>query len=266
MCEEGECEQEQFTAVFRTEIDLRAHRASTHGRNMNKQASKQARTLELEFTYAPRHREGGGSSGANQNSIGPGGGRSQYRGGGASGGNSRGEYDNQREFDALLNDSSLVQHSTKKIDANNEQDFPSLGGTGSNPVFRPNNVSIRQRVFGVAGLARTKENFPALGSEGDGSSGSNYINEGFSSKITASSLLKPSHPTGSGSGNASGSSRNQSAASAGGSKPSTSMMIHVSHRPSSGPSAGSNAKKSSAADFPALPGNPVISCYATRNR
>ncbi|XP_058830095.1 E3 ubiquitin-protein ligase ZNF598 [Topomyia yanbarensis] len=257
LCEEGDCEQEQFTAVFRTEIDLRAHRASAHGKSMNKLANKQTRTLELEFTYAPR---GGAGPGAGPMGSGPGGGRHHHgRGGGAGGGgggggggngNNRGHYDSQREFDALLNDSMTTQHPPKRIDASNEQDFPSLGGTGANPVFRPNNVSIRQRVFGVAGLARTKENFPALGSEGGEGSGSTSINEGFSSKITASSLLKPSQPS-----NGSSSGRNnqqQTGHAGGGSKPSTSMMIHVSNRP---PSATTNGgKKPSAADFPALPG------------
>lgn len=261
LCEEGDCEQEQFTAVFRSEIDLRAHRASAHGKSMNKLANKQTRTLELEFSYAPRgHREGGGGHpGSGPSGSGPGGGRN--RGGGNSdrgggGGGNRGGYDTQRDFDTLINDSMVTQHPPKKIDANSEQDFPSLGGTGGNPVFRPNNVSIRQRVFGAAGLARTKENFPALGSEGGDGPGSASINEGFSSKITASSLLKPSQPmtssSSSSSGGASGSGRGQGGQ--GSSKPSTSMMIHVSNRPPSGSAGGGAKKANNVADFPALPG------------
>ncbi|XP_063224206.1 E3 ubiquitin-protein ligase ZNF598 [Bacillus rossius redtenbacheri] len=57
LCEEGECINEKFTSVFRTEIDLKAHRALVHGRTMGKAAAKQARTLELEFTLAPRPRD-----------------------------------------------------------------------------------------------------------------------------------------------------------------------------------------------------------------
>lgn len=34
-----------------------AHRASVHGKNLSKAATKQARTLELEFTLAPRPRQ-----------------------------------------------------------------------------------------------------------------------------------------------------------------------------------------------------------------
>ncbi|KAK3909837.1 E3 ubiquitin-protein ligase ZNF598 [Frankliniella fusca] len=54
LCEEGTCYEEQFTSAFRSEIDLKAHRASSHSRSMGKQAAKQARTLEVEFTLAPR--------------------------------------------------------------------------------------------------------------------------------------------------------------------------------------------------------------------
>lgn len=233
---------------------------------MNKLANKQTRTLELEFSYAPRNRDGGGP-GSGPSGSGPGGGgRNHHRGGndrsgggGNERGGNRGGYDLEREYEAFLGDAMPMQHPPKRIDANSEQDFPSLGGTGGNPVFRPNNVSIRQRVFGAAGLARTKENFPALGSEGGDGSGSASINEGFSSKITASSLLKPSQPMAGGSG--SGSSGGGSGPGRGGqggqaSKPSTSMMIHVSNRPqsSSAATSGGGKKSTAVADFPALPG------------
>ncbi|KAL1495013.1 hypothetical protein ABEB36_010503 [Hypothenemus hampei] len=56
LCEEGECKTMLLTAVFKTEIDLKAHIATHHGRNMSKSANRQARTLELEFTMAPRQR------------------------------------------------------------------------------------------------------------------------------------------------------------------------------------------------------------------
>ncbi|ETN61632.1 hypothetical protein AND_006706 [Anopheles darlingi] len=283
LCEEGDCEQEQFTSVFRSEIDLRAHRATAHGKAMNREANKQTRRLELEFSYAPRH--GLAPGGAN---AGPGGGdRGESSGGrggaGAGGGRSRGggrggargdgginrdggvgpgmtNYDTQREFDMGLPETTqqnhqqtIQQHPKRVIDATSEQDFPSLGGTAPNPVFRPSNLSIRQRVYGAAGLARTKENFPALGSEGGESTGPTSLNEGFSSKITASSLLKPSQP--------SSGSRGVASVVSGGAG--TSMMIHVSNRPPSASASGSKAngtaviagKRNQAADFPALPGS-----------
>nr|SVE93460.1 EOG090X01BP [Scapholeberis mucronata] len=54
LCEESECKEEKFTCVFRTEIDIRAHKAQMHSLSLGKAAVKQARTLELDFTLAPR--------------------------------------------------------------------------------------------------------------------------------------------------------------------------------------------------------------------
>ncbi|CAN8003428.1 unnamed protein product [Ixodes hexagonus] len=65
LCEEGDCRNETFTAAFRSEIDLKAHRAQHHNRSMTKAQAKQARTLDLEFSIAPRGtHHGGGSAGA----------------------------------------------------------------------------------------------------------------------------------------------------------------------------------------------------------
>lgn len=68
LCEEGDCRNETFTAAFRSEIDLKAHRAQHHNRSMTKAQAKQARTLDLEFSIAPRagttHHGGGGGAGA----------------------------------------------------------------------------------------------------------------------------------------------------------------------------------------------------------
>lgn len=59
MCEEGDCANEQFTGAFRTEIDLKAHIATHHSKNKSKAEARQARMLELEFTYAPHNRSNG---------------------------------------------------------------------------------------------------------------------------------------------------------------------------------------------------------------
>ncbi|XP_045497723.1 E3 ubiquitin-protein ligase ZNF598 [Colias croceus] len=53
LCEEGECAGQHLTAVFRSEIDLKAHKATVHGRGMNRGAARQARTLELQFNITP---------------------------------------------------------------------------------------------------------------------------------------------------------------------------------------------------------------------
>lgn len=60
LCEEGDCKEEKFTRVFRTDIDFRAHRTQVHIQSLGKAAAKQARTLELEFTLAPRASESRG--------------------------------------------------------------------------------------------------------------------------------------------------------------------------------------------------------------
>ncbi|EDO40042.1 predicted protein, partial [Nematostella vectensis] len=46
LCEEDECRFEQFTNVFRTDIDLQAHRANKHGRKLTKAQAKQVRQVE----------------------------------------------------------------------------------------------------------------------------------------------------------------------------------------------------------------------------
>lgn len=61
LCEEGDCVNEQFTGAFRTEIDLKAHTAIHHSKNKSKAEARQARTLELEFNFAPHSRSNGKS-------------------------------------------------------------------------------------------------------------------------------------------------------------------------------------------------------------
>ncbi|CAH2268989.1 jg16014 [Pararge aegeria aegeria] len=53
LCEEGECAGQHLTAVFRSEIDLKAHKATIHGKGMARGAARQARTLELQFNITP---------------------------------------------------------------------------------------------------------------------------------------------------------------------------------------------------------------------
>ena len=54
LCEEGDCVHEQFTTVFRTKVDLQAHRATKHSRNLTKAQARQARQLDVDITFAPR--------------------------------------------------------------------------------------------------------------------------------------------------------------------------------------------------------------------
>ncbi|KAI5651757.1 zinc finger, c3HC4 type (RING finger) domain-containing protein [Phthorimaea operculella] len=53
LCEEGDCAGNHLTAVFRTEIDLKAHKATVHGKGMTRGAARQARTIEVQFNITP---------------------------------------------------------------------------------------------------------------------------------------------------------------------------------------------------------------------
>lgn len=207
---------------------------------MTRSAVKQIRTLEFEITLAPRnnrqdnHHRGGGGNG----------------GGGHSGRRHHGQSDTQHEFDMGGSDhyggeSAIVQQPQRFIDARNEQEFPSLGGASASSSFslRPN-VSIRTQSYGSAGLARTKENFPALGGG------------------TTQSATTTTPASGNGAAPASGSYRQGSASSllkqqktpaanTGAVSKQPGMVIHVSNRPAA--SAAAVAKKG-AKDFPSLPG------------
>ncbi|KAJ6644453.1 E3 ubiquitin-protein ligase [Pseudolycoriella hygida] len=207
LCEDESCAEEKFTSVFRTEIDLRAHIASTHGKSLGKLATKQARTLEVEFTLAPRNRVGESSRGPNRNN--------NYV---------------EEEFENF-DTTSIVQHPQRSIDAQNEQEFPSLGGASSSTFTVRPSVSIRTKTFGPGGLARTKENFPALGG---GSSDVSPIhkkanNNGYTMG-TASALFK--------NGNTSNTGK---------------VMIHLSNRPSTSTAPKkSEVNPNSSKDFPSL--------------
>lgn len=56
LCEEGDCIHEQYTSVYRTKVDLQAHRASKHSGNLTKSQARQARQLDVDITFAPRPR------------------------------------------------------------------------------------------------------------------------------------------------------------------------------------------------------------------
>lgn len=51
LCEEDMCKYEQFTSVFRTEIDFQAHRTSKHSQKMSKAQVRQARQVEVDLVY-----------------------------------------------------------------------------------------------------------------------------------------------------------------------------------------------------------------------
>lgn len=102
---------------------ISAHKAAAHG-----QTSKQARTIDFQFNLAPRNNR------AQQNQ------------------------DNELD-DAYVYNSQPTMTQQRLIDAKNEQEFPSLGNA---PVAIRPSVALNMRPS-TSGLARTKENFPALG-------------------------------------------------------------------------------------------------------
>ncbi|XP_067005745.2 E3 ubiquitin-protein ligase ZNF598 isoform X2 [Anabrus simplex] len=171
LCEEGGCVEEKFTSAFRSEIDLKAHRASVHGRSMGKAAAKQARTLELEFTLAPRPRDG----------------RDGARGGRRGGPRPRSMQEEEpqgavggRNVSEHFEDTSAVFHNAPNLNTNCIEEFPTLNGgvPGTAPPSRPNSrqvavnnsaLTIRTIRQSQPPLAINDTNFPALGSDLAGS-------------------------------------------------------------------------------------------------
>ncbi|XP_072755745.1 E3 ubiquitin-protein ligase ZNF598 [Anoplolepis gracilipes] len=188
LCEEGVCAEEKFTSVFRTDIDLKAHKASVHGKQLSKAAAKQARTLELEFTLAPR-----GENRMNRRGI-----------LGASTSRSTRDY-NGRDYSSRDYQQTSIPSGSNSFVSNNEptftrqpsvdvqstDEFPTLGGNAATPVVPTltqtksrGNVTIRSTVRNQP-LAVTDENFPALGLDSAGPSISKTVNFSVSSSSNA---------------------------------------------------------------------------------
>lgn len=139
----------------------------------------------------------------------------------------------EEEFD-YHDTTSLVQHAPRSIDAQNEQEFPSLAGTSSNTFSVRPSVSIRTKTFGPGGLARTKENFPALGGGSSEVSPIHKSNNNGNRMGTASALFKNGNTANSGN--------------------TGKVMIHLSNRPSTSnaPPKKPEVNSKSAKDFPSL--------------
>lgn len=185
---------------------------------MSRTAAKQTRTLEVEFTYTPRNRNNNHNNQEGQPSR-----RNAPR---------NAQPDIQMEFESMNYEPSVTQNPAKILDAQNPEEFPSLGGSSTSSVTfgRPANVSIRHS-YGPSGLARTKENFPAL-SSGSHSKDS-AVNKSLSSKPSTSVILKNSSKNG----------QNKN-------KGGDAMVIHLSNRPNF-----VQKEKTKDKEFPALPGH-----------
>ncbi|XP_077295037.1 E3 ubiquitin-protein ligase ZNF598 [Arctopsyche grandis] len=143
LCEEGECSELNLTAVFRSDIDLKAHKACEHGRGLSKQAARQARTLELQFTLTPRPR-------------------------GPPPMNVRPERVEEEQIREAIREDYPRNGTTVSIDTGSKEQFPSLGVTPTGPVLtmRPQAMVVRQS---SGALVKTEQNFPTLGGDSGGS-------------------------------------------------------------------------------------------------
>lgn len=164
LCQEENCINEQFTSVFRTEIDLKAHMASTHGRTLGKQATKQAKKIELELNFPARS-------------------------------NQRGRGNDTRYHPGEPSRQNLIEptpsyHPATPVDINSEE-FPSLGGAA--PIVPVHNARRRQ----------VQEAFPALGPVDNTSNAATAVNgrekwtapKPRAPPPTASSRMTPSLPS-----------------------------------------------------------------------
>ncbi|KNC23010.1 hypothetical protein FF38_07929 [Lucilia cuprina] len=234
LCEEGRCATEEFTGAFRTEIDYKAHVANVHGKGMNKQQAKQTRTLQLEITLGPRGRSGQTEQGvANMRT--------------------RGNNDVEPEMEEpSYYQTQNTNQQRPNIDPGSEQEFPSLAGTSTGPsvsLTRPPPPAILNRSR-MSGLARTKENFPALGgavsSIGSNSGSASSGGGGGRAPPHISNVLRKQPASATGAIPRHSLSSNMPSTSTNG------MVIHVSNRPSTSNATASSNKKSNAMDFPAL--------------
>ncbi|KAH8394782.1 hypothetical protein KR222_005610, partial [Zaprionus bogoriensis] len=219
LCEEGKCATEEFTGAFRNEIEYKAHVASVHGKSLNKQQVKQTRTLQLEITMGPRGRRGPNEQGIT---------------------NMRSRNEEHSDYlDELPTTSSQRQPVT--IDAGNEEEFPMLAGIA--PAL---NVSLvrapppsMRNLSGTSGLARTKENFPALGGAAGGNILAGKGGPGSGATPVSAAFKKPANNHAAGAGSV-----------ARVNAPANGMLLHVSNRPAGG---AAGKKPAPEMDFPALP-------------
>lgn len=175
LCEEDDCNEEGMAIAFRSEIDLIAHRASVHSRSLSKQQARQARTLDIDFSYTNQRNERGG-----------GGGRDRDRGENRHDGR-RNNRDTQREFDEYQDNQNNHAHQAAQEITNNEEHFPSL--VSLKPTLQLANSVRHAPMYGSSRLAKTEENFPQLA--GGRKNESVKMSNTQKAPTSSSSLFKP---------------------------------------------------------------------------
>lgn len=235
LCEEGDCVREQYTSVFRTKVDLQAHRAAKHTGNLTKAQARQARQLDVDITFAPRPRPQ-----ANQNSVISGRdfaevkaseerrGKREKSGnrGGASGQNRSEKLDvetamalslsNAKDPSDLPSPSSKPQEPKKyKAEENSEAaelpssevdsfaHFPSLLGSleVTNKEDKPmdakpcNNSHLHSNVLSASSSLNSEDDFPALGTSAHMPKQAHTVPPGFAAAARQPSTLVASQQT-----------------------------------------------------------------------
>lgn len=171
LCDDSECSEEGMMIAFRTEIDLKAHRASAHSKNLSKQQVRQTRTLDIDFSYGNR-------------------GRNDTHGHGQ-----RNNRDTQREFDEYQENHQTHQAQASAIDTSNKEDFPALS-SNNKPIMQLTSSVKHVQIYGSR-LSKTDENFPQLPSSGKSSNHANNHqskNNNIGKIPSSSSLFKQSAP------------------------------------------------------------------------
>ncbi|KAI1293597.1 putative E3 ubiquitin-protein ligase [Halotydeus destructor] len=145
LCEEGPCRDEKFTTVFKSDIDLQAHRVEVHC--VTKTDAKQARILSLDFSYKPRSGAVGGQ-GAPTASIH----HQPFR-----------QFPGQRKakppvVDDVDSDSEPLLAANAMQEVPRAEDFPSLG-----PAQKASaTVVARPRNYAMSSAGPKPEDFPSL--------------------------------------------------------------------------------------------------------
>eukprot|EP00057_Strongylocentrotus_purpuratus_P032563 XP_788063.1 PREDICTED: zinc finger protein 598 [Strongylocentrotus purpuratus] len=109
LCEEDQCLNEKFVAAFRSEIDLKAHKAKRHASKMTKIQAKQTRQVDVEINLPARQRE---------YQRGP---RDGAYGGGTRGGRNRYQRDRKERDTEMAIEASLETAQKEEVKRDNER-------------------------------------------------------------------------------------------------------------------------------------------------
>ncbi|XP_005106381.1 E3 ubiquitin-protein ligase ZNF598 [Aplysia californica] len=193
LCTEDECGNPttRFTHAFVSDIDLKAHKASEHNKNLSKAQVREARTIELDFQLAPRRQAHGRGAGITSNDYED----SRSGNGGRRGGDrynrrrERDDEDLQRAIEASKESMSEARPPVQERVPDPVHDFPSLSGA---PV--PASMA-RPPPSKFATPRSREEDFPTLSSTSKGGKvGQQPPNKAYASVMNFQNEVKPAVP------------------------------------------------------------------------